>query len=130
VRYDVRALGKGKLAVAKAELVDPFEVAVDIQILVSHANDQVRLFGAGASGGYHFCGSPDGKTSILHLLTYAGGRGISQMTVWVRETVRGARLWSLQADRPAQIEHVAAEYGGTDLRIASAPAYGALELEV
>jgi hypothetical protein len=130
LRFDVRSLGKGRLALAKEELADPFQIAVDTQILLSHANDQVRLFGGGASGGYHFTGSADGKTALLQLLTYAGARGISQMTVWAYRSVRSARLWSLQAAEPAPVEHVAAEYGGTDLRIASMPAYGALHLEV
>ena len=128
-RFDVRSLGKGRLALAKEELADPFQIAVDTQILLSHANDQVRLFGGGASGGYHFTGSADGKTALLQLLAYAGARGISQMTVWAYRSVRSARLWSLQAAEPALVEHVAAEYGGTDLRIPSMPAYGALQLE-
>ena len=29
---------------------DPYQIAIDAQILLSHANDQVRLFGGGASG--------------------------------------------------------------------------------
>ncbi len=129
-RFDVRSLGKGRLALAKEELADPFQISVDTQILLSHANDQVRLFGGGASGGYHFTGSADGKTALVQLLTYAGARGISQMTVWVRQSVRGARLWSLQAAESAPVEHVAAEYGGTDIHVTSMPAYGALDLEV
>jgi hypothetical protein len=126
----VRSLGKGRLALAKEELADPYQIAVDTQILLSHANDQVRLFGSGASAGYHFTGSADGKTALLQLLTYAGEGENSQMTVWVHQDVRGARLWSLQAAGPATVEHVAAEYGGTDIHVASMPSYAALELEV
>lgn len=129
-RFDVCALGKGRLAVAKEELADPYQISIDTQILLSHANDQVRLFGGGASRGYHFTGSADDKTALLQLLTYASGRAISQMTVWVHRSVRSARLWSLQAAVPAPVEHVAAEYGGTDLHVASMPSYAALELEV
>jgi hypothetical protein len=129
-RFDVRALGKGRLASARQDLDDPYQVAVDAQILLSHANDQVRLFGSGASGSCHFTGPVDGKTALVQLLTYAGGRGVSQLTVWVHRNVRSARLWSIQAAEAVAVEHLPAEFGGTDLRIASVPAYGALELEL
>jgi hypothetical protein len=127
-RFDVRALGKGRLAVAKEDLADPYQLAIDTQILRSHANDQVRLFGSGASGGYHLTGSADGKSALLQILTYADARRISQMTVWVDRNVRGSRLWSIQAVEPAPVTQVAGEYGGTDFHMGSMPAYAALEL--
>jgi hypothetical protein len=129
-RFDVRALGKGRLAVAKEELADPYQLAIDTQILRSHANDQVRLFGSGASGGYHLTGSADGKSALLQILTYASEWGISQMTVWVDRNVRGSRLWSIQAVEPAPVIQVAGEYGGTEFQVGSVPAYAALELTV
>ena len=127
-RFDVRALGKGRLAVAKADLDDPYQIAIDAQILLSHANDQVRLFGGGASGGYHLTGPADGKSSLLQLLTYASARGTSQLAVWVDRNVRGNRLWSIQAAEPAPATQVAGEYGGTEFHVGSMPAYAALEL--
>jgi hypothetical protein len=129
-RFDVRALGKGRLAVAKEDLDDPYQIATDTQILLSHANDQVRLFGSGASAGFHLTGSPDGQSALLQLLTYAGGRGISQMTVWVDRNVRSSRLWSIQAVKPAPVTQVAGEYGGTEFHVGSMPAYAALELTI
>jgi hypothetical protein len=129
-RFDVRALGKGRLAVAKEDLADPYQIAIDTQILLSHANDQVRLFGGGASGGYHLTGSADGKSALLQLLTYASARGNSQMTVWVDRNVRSSRLWSIQAVEPSPVAQVAGEYGGTEFHVGSMPAYAALELTV
>jgi hypothetical protein len=129
-RFDVRALGKGRLAVAKEDLADPYQFSIDAQILLSHANDQVRLFGSGASGGYHLTGPADGKSSLLQLVTYASARGTGQMAVWVDRNVRGNRLWSIQAPEPAPATQVAGEYGGTEFHVASMPAYAALELTV
>ena len=127
-RFDVRALGKGRLAVAKEDLADPYQIAIDAQILLSHANDQVRLFGGGASGLYHLTGPADGKSSLLQLLTYASARGTSQMAVWVDRNIRGNRLWSIQAAEPAPATQVAGEYGGTEFHVGTMPAYAALEL--
>lgn len=129
-RFDVRALGKGRVAVAKEDLADPYQIAIDTQILLSHANDQVRLFGSGASGGYHLTGPADGKSALLQLLTYASARGTSQLAVWVDRNVRGNRLWSVQAAEPAPAIQVAGEYGGTEFHVGSMPAYAALELTV
>ena len=72
-RFDVRALGKGRLAVAKEELVDPYQVAVDIQGIFSRANDLVRMFNGASSGGVNYSTSPDGKKALIQVLNYSGG---------------------------------------------------------
>ena len=130
-RFDVRALGKGRLAVAKEELVDPFQVVADAHSLVSRANDMVRLFNGSSSGCYHFTGSPDGKRALLQIVNYAtGGRGSGQVTVWTRQRYRSARLWSVDAAQPATLEPQAAVQGGTEYQMPPMPVYGALEFEV
>ena len=130
-RFDVRALGKGRLAVAKEEMVDPYQVAADAHSLLSRSNDLVRLFNGSASGCYHFTGSPDGKRALLQIVNYAtGGRGSGQLTVWTRQRYRSARLWSIDAAQPATLEPLAAQQAGTEYRMPPMPVYGALELEV
>jgi hypothetical protein len=131
-RFDVRALGKGRLAVAKEELVDPFQVVSDTQSLVSRSNDLVRLFNGSASGCYNFTGSADGKRALLQIVNYAtGGRGGSgEVTVWTRQRYRNARLWSVDAAQPATLAPVAAEQSGTEYHMPPMPVYGALEFEV
>lgn len=130
-RFDLRALGRGRLAVAKGELSDPYEIASDTQFLLSHANDVVKLFNASASGGFHYSGSADGKRSLLQLLIYAAGRAASQnMTVWTRRMYRRARLWSLEAAEPVPLERVDSESGGVEFRVPALQAgYFAVEFE-
>jgi len=130
LRFDVRALGKGRLALAKEELADPYQLSLDAQILLSHSNDLVRFFGTGSSVCYHYTGAPDQKRALLQLLTFAGGRGVSQLTIWMHRKYRAARLRSLQDPEPAALEPHASDAGGVEYQVPQMPAYGALELEV
>jgi hypothetical protein len=131
-QFSVRNFGKGRLAVAKGELTDAYQVAVDAQFLVSHANDLVKVYNSSSSGCTLVVGSPDGKRSLVQVLTFATGRGSSARTVWVREKYRSASLWSIGADTPLAIEPVPAdEYFGVECRIpAAVPGYFALEFAV
>lgn len=128
-RFDVRALGKGRLAVAKEELVDPYQVAADAHVLLSRANDQVRFFNSSSAGCSQFTGSADGKRALLQVINYVG-RGGGQMTVWTRRSYRAARLWSIASAQPVALGPVQAEQGGTEYHLPPMPAYGALDFEV
>jgi hypothetical protein len=49
---------------------DPYEVAQNAAVKISHRHDIVRLWNAGAAGSY-VAKSPDGKQAVAHLLFYA-----------------------------------------------------------
>jgi hypothetical protein len=131
-QFTVRTFGKGRLAVAKDELTDAFQVAVDAQFLISHANDLVKVYNASSSGCTLVMGSPDGKRALVEVLAFATARVYGPRTVWVREKYRGASLWSIGAAEPVRIEPMPAdEYFGVECRVpASVPGYFALEFEV
>src|SRR5207248_202914 len=97
-QFDVRSLGKGRLAVARNELTDAYQVAVDTQFLTSHACDLVKIYNSSSSGCSLFTGSPDGKKALLQILAYANARGSAPRTVWVSRKFRSCRLWSLGTD--------------------------------
>jgi len=130
-QFAVRNFGKGRLAVAKGDLTDAYQVAVDAQFLVSHANDLVKVYNSSSSGCTLVMGSPDGKRTLVQVLAFATGRGSSARTVWVREKYRTASLWSIGAAAPLRIEPVPAdEYFGVECQIpATVPGYFALEFE-
>jgi hypothetical protein len=130
-QFAVRNFGKGRLAVAKGELTDAFQVAAEAQFLVSHANDLVKVYNSSSSGCTLVMGSPDGRRALLQVLAFATGRASSARTVWVREKYRAASLWSIGADAPLRIEPVPAdEYFGVECQIpAAVPGYFALEFE-
>jgi hypothetical protein len=129
-RFDVRTLGKGRIASAKEALSDPWSFVADIQVLLSRANDVAKLFNATASGGFHYTASPDGKRALLQLLSYSAGRTTSNATAWTRHKYRSAQLMTIDAARPAPVEVAACEDGGTEYHLPPVPSYTALDLEV
>jgi hypothetical protein len=131
-QFAVRNFGKGRLAVAKGDLTDAYQVAVDAQFLVSHANDLVKVYNSSSSGCTLVMGSPDGRRALVQVLAFATGRGSSSRTLWVREKYRAASLWSIGAAAPLRIEPAPAdEYFGVECQIpAAVPGYFALEFEV
>lgn len=131
--FDLRALGKGRLAVAKEELVDPFQMAVDIQGIFSRANDLVRLFNGTTAGGVNYTTSPDGKKALIQVLNYSGGggrAGTPSVSVWVRRSYRSARLWAVDSAAPAPLKAVSADGGGNEYHIDLMPSFAAIEFEV
>lgn len=130
-RFDVRTLGKGRIAIAREALSDPWAFVIDIQQLLSHANDVAKLFNASASGGFNYTASPDGKRALLQLLSYSsGGRSSSNATAWTRHKYRSARLWTLDGEGPTPVEVTASEDGGTEYHLPSMASYVALDFEV
>lgn len=133
-QFDVRALGKGRLAVARQELSDPYTVAVDAQFLLSHRHDLVKIYNAPSSGCTRFTASDDGKKSLLQCLSYAdGGRGGGGLrTIWVREQFAKAKLWGIGADPVSVSAERSEEYSGVEYHLpASAPrSYLALEFGI
>ena len=87
--YSLHALGKGRIALADAEPVDPFSWAADAVVLVSHRYDLVRFWNGGAACSYYTM-SPDRRQALVHLLFYAY-RGPDSATVRVAGRYRAAR---------------------------------------
>jgi hypothetical protein len=130
-RFDVRALGKGRIAVAREDLGDPYQLVMDTQTLLSYSNEVAKLFNASASGGFHYTATPDGKRALLQLLTYAtAGRATNLATAWTRSKYRSARVWTIDLAQPAPVQQTECEDGGTEYHLPPMPAYAALDFEV
>lgn len=130
-QLDVSAVGKGRLALARKAIDDPYELAVDAQFLLSHRNDLVKIYNSASSGCTRYTGAPDGKTALLQCLSYADRFRMGLRTIWVRDTYRTAQLWAIGA-RPTPVDpQPSDEYAGMEYRLpANAPlAYVALEFE-
>lgn len=146
--FNVRTLGKGRIAIAKEDTSDPWDFVTKAQAFISQGDRTAKLFNASASGGFRYSVSPDGKRALLQILSYVtgGGRGrggggragaapatvalSSQVTAWTRDTYRTARIWTLEASGPGTIEVAKAYAGGTDYHLPAMSAYLALDLEV
>jgi hypothetical protein len=131
-QFEVRYLGKGRLAVARQALTDAYQVAVDTQLLTSHASDLVKVYNSSSSGCSLFTSSPDGRKALVQILSYAsGGRASGLRTVWVSREYRRCLLWSIGADSGTPLEgSPSEEYFGVEYKIPqTTPGYFALEFE-
>jgi hypothetical protein len=131
-RFDVRSLGKGRLAISKEESMDPFVLAGDTQILLSHGNDLMKFFNSSSSGCTQYATSPDGRKALLQGISYASGRGGGgRKILWVRQRYSSARLWLIDTAQPISIEQKPAEaYSGGEYYLpAEAQSYIAVEFE-
>lgn len=127
LRYQIRGFGKGRIAMANQQPDDPYEVAQDAQILVSHRYDQVRLFNSFVLGAYATV-SPDGKRRLEHLINYGGGEHDDPATAWIAGRARTAKLWSL-ANQQAQPLELIPRRDGMEVHLPRLEVYGGLELE-
>jgi hypothetical protein len=126
-RYALRTLGKGKVAVAKAEMEDPYLVANDSVILISHRYELLRFWNGGALGS---CYATDaaGKKAVVQMVFYASMRGGEKPTVRVAGRYRTARLWTLDQPAPRSVEMETVKEA-VELYIPAVSEYAAVELE-
>jgi hypothetical protein len=125
-RYTSHAVGKGKVAIAKSEPADPYVLANDAILLVSHRYELVRFFNAGAISSY-LTSSVGRKSSVLHLLSYAN-RGPEDASLRVAGRYRSAKLWTPDRVEARRLEtHPGKE--GVELHLPPLSQYAAAELE-
>ncbi len=129
-QFDVRVYGKGRIAPARKEMPDAYDVAVETQFLLSHRNDLFKIYNSASSGCTRFTASPDGKRAVLEGVSFADRRASGVKTVWVRDNRGSARLWVIGADPVPIPAAPSEEYVGVEYDLpekASAEAYFALE---
>jgi hypothetical protein len=126
-RYEIRQVGKGKIAIAKEAPSDPYVLANDSVLLVSHRYELLRFFNGGAVMP-HLTASPDRKRALLHLLFYAD-RGPDDASVRISGRYRAATLRSF--DRPdARRLEVQPQRDGIELHLPALSQHAVVELEV
>jgi hypothetical protein len=123
VRYSVYPSGQGRLALAR-EMDDPYLVAADAQVLLSHRNDVMRMWNGGALGSYL---TGNGQLTVVHLINYAGRPGTDDLSVWVAGSFRKAAMYDLETKEPKALE-ILPQRGGAELHLPPVGIYAALEL--
>jgi hypothetical protein len=123
----VRAIGKGRIALADDIPADPYSWAADAAVLVSHRYDLVRFWNSGAARSFYTM-SPQRKQAVVHLLFFAE-RGPDSATVRVAGRFRAVRGSTVDAPR---IEELAmqSQGDGVEVRLPQVSQYVALELDV
>lgn len=125
-RYYTWAAGKGRIARAIEQPGDPFEMANDAVILISHRYDLVRFWNGGATGS-SYAASPDGKRAVVHLLFYAD-RGPDSASVRVAGPYRNVKASTV--DGPLGGVEILAQRDAVEVHLPRASQYVALELSL
>ncbi len=126
-RYAARTLGKGRLAIAKADPDDPWVLANDSALLISRRYELLRFWNGGAIGSF-LTVAPDRKRAVAHLLFYAD-RGPDHVSVRIAGRYRKASLWTPDRVAPRAVE-MEIQKDAVELHLPAVSQYAAAELEV
>ncbi len=125
--YALRVLGKGRVAVAQPDFEDPYLVANDSVVLISHRYELLRFWNGGAVGSY-FTMEPSRKKALVHLLFYAFMFGNNKPTVRVAGKYATCKLWTVDQPAPQTIE-MEPQSDAVELHLPPISQYAAVELE-
>jgi hypothetical protein len=126
--FSMRTVGKGRLAVCKEEQPDSYDTVADIQNIMSHRTDLLRLYNAPSSN-FLYETSAQGKQGVIQLLNYSRRPGGDGPVFFVKEPYKSARLVSPELAAPAELQWAPQEAGGAELSLPRLSVYGAIELE-
>jgi hypothetical protein len=126
--FSMRAVGKGRLAVCKEDQPDVYDTVADIQIVMSHRNDLLRLYNA-PSANFLYTTSAQGRQEVIHVLNYSRRPASDGPLFYVKEPHKSARLVSPEIASPAELKWVPQEAGGAELSLPKISVYGAIEME-
>lgn len=125
-RFQLSRCGEGRLAVAREELSDPYLLADDAQLLMSHRHDLVRVFNPGTAR-FHYSTSEDHRSGVLHVFRYGRRPFETQVSVWFRKAWESAGMWQVDAEEAQPAERVA-DNSGVEFHVPSVAGYCALEV--
>ena len=122
-RYTIRSLGKGRIALWKVEDPDPWDVAADSSVILSHRHDLVRLWNPGPVV-THLTGTE--SRGVLHIVNFSSRPG-RDVSVWVAGRHRSARLWAFDQGSPRELRSMPVRQG-LEIHLPPVSAYAAVEL--
>ena len=131
--YELRAVGKGRVAVATRDWDDPYFLAADAHDLIGRRNDPIRLFSGGACW-LHYSVSPSGTDSLFQLVNFSWSRplggmmGTGEISFRIPGRHRSVTLHTLQGD--AQTLQPTKEGRNIEYRLPQFGPYAALEVKV
>jgi hypothetical protein len=122
-RFSLYTLGKGTVAVAKNPLADPYLLANDCTILMSHRFDLLRFWNGGA---LQACRSSMDANSLVQVLFYATQPPVDS-SLWVAGNFSEARLRTFDAPDPRSLK-IESRRDGIEIQLPGAMRYAAIEL--
>jgi len=127
IQYQVYNVGQGQIAVPDEGFRDPYQVALDTQLLVSRRNDLARLYNP-ATTNVHCSFDPVPQHRLVQLVNYST-RPADYITLWVNTRARAARFWNSGSSESQTIKGVPAP-PGTDFGLPTVTVNCGLEIEV
>ena len=124
--YAMRTLGKGRVAMARKDPDDPYALANDSAVLISHRYELLRFWNGGAVGSF-LTVAPDRKRAVAHLLFYAD-QGPDHVSVRIAGRWRKAGLWTADREGPRPVE-MEIQGDAVELHLPAVGQYAAAELE-
>ncbi len=126
-RFVLRTLGKGRLAVASTAFEDPYLLANDSVVLISHRHELLRFWNGGAVGSYFTMGR-DRARGVVQMVFYAPSF-FGHTSLRVAGRYQAARLRTLEhpAARTVEMER---QKDAIELHLPPVSQYAAVELEV
>ena len=126
INYNVYNIGQGQIAVPDEGFQDPYQVALDSQLLVSRRNDLARLYNP-ATTNCHCSFDPVRKERLVQIVNYSTAPA-AFVTLWVNTQAHAARFWNCGTKDSTTIKGVAAP-PGTDFGLPTITVSCALEIE-
>jgi hypothetical protein len=126
--FSERSVGKGRLAVARQDELDPFFTCADIQNILSHRGDPMRLYN-GPSMNCVCQVATDGRQGVIHMLNYARRAGGDPAVVYVKTPYAKASFVSPEIASPVPLQLAVQAAGGAELTVPKFAVYGAVQLE-
>jgi hypothetical protein len=125
ITYRIHRSGKGRIAMPPEAWYDPFLLVDEVNTLVGHREDVVRVWNGGEMNS-HFLAAPKGDRGVVHLIQYASGR-TQPVTIGLGKPYRSARVRTLESE--TVVKPVKAELG-VEIPVGEFSSYAAVELEV
>jgi hypothetical protein len=126
--FNERSLGKGRLAVAKTDELDPFFTCTDIQSIMSHRGDPIRLYNGSSMNCFCQTSAQDRK-GVIHVLNYSRRAGGDAPLVYMKTPYKSARFVSPEVASPVALEWTPQQAGGAELSLPRISVYGAVQME-
>jgi hypothetical protein len=126
-RFTLRTFGKGKVAIAKVNLDDPYLLASDSAMLMSHRYELLRFWNAGAVSSF-YSAAPGGQRAVVQIVSYAM-RGTDSAAVRIAGPYRTAKLLTIEREE-ARVVPFEIQDNAIEVHLPAVSQYVAIELAI
>lgn len=126
--YDVRQLGSGRVAVPNAPWEDPYLVAADAHLLISHREDPLVLFNGGSLIAW-YTAAPGGAAELVELVRYTAQSQGQPVSLGLRRGYSSVKLTTLETPAGVEIRQTKVK-AGVELALPPFGVFAALELRI